>query len=313
MKLKHLVNIPLIIRFIQQKNLFIKKIIFFIIVGLSVMFFKDNLSLSHREEITTVYDLNSMDMVSFEDVIYSDTVIYIDDANVEVLPKQNNVTNAPIKRASSLPNSALTDKKKGGEKNKTLAVQPKNNLTLLLEKVSRKEKLSDWDKFRYTVYKSCVDIKQKYPSIGATELQIYTWTMMVFYNESGYDIHAANPHSSARGLFQAMGNVRKRIDMKVGGDVNHQANAFVRYFECVVKDHKLDVSKINDAGDWYMMVFYPRLTTAPDWTVIGECHKGKKHYKWKSCVYHANAVFDANKDGKIVKAEVRNNMLAKHK
>lgn len=188
-----------------------------------------------------------------------------------------------------------------------------NNLTSLLRKAKNDSKnLSHWDLFRLKVYQCAGNLKETYPNINATQKQLYDWSMKTFYQESKFKKDAANPHSSARGIFQAMANVRKQIKMPVGLPMIQQVDFYEKYIKLQIDSQRLKVENIGSSLDWYLIVFYPALADDSDSVVFAKCNKGKKHYRWKSCCYHANALYDLNNDGIIYKKEIGNHLMCKY-
>lgn len=185
-----------------------------------------------------------------------------------------------------------------------------DNLDMLMVKVKRSPKeLTDWDRFRLAVYKTAISLKETYPNINGTPKQIYSWSMKTFYQESGYDPHAKNPHSSARGLFQAMAATRKALNMPVGLSLNEQVDYYQKYIKMQINSQKIKTDNLNSVGDWYLIVFYPALADKSDNTVFAKCAGFNAKYcnkkgGWKKCNYHANPIYDLNKDGVVYKKEI---------
>lgn len=203
--------------------------------------------------------------------------------------------------------------KKNAETSIKKYVAKDDNLDALMIKVKKNpSSLTNWDRFRLATYKVAISLKNTYPNIDGTPKQIYSWSMKTFYQESKYDPHAKNPHSSARGLFQAMHDTRKALNMPVGLPLNKQVEKYEQYIKMQIEGQKINTSKLNSVGDWYLIVFYPTLADKPDNAVFSKCGGFEKKYckkrSWKKCNYHANPIYDLNKDGIIYKKEICNHI-----
>ncbi len=202
--------------------------------------------------------------------------------------------------------------------NATNISSEKNNLsTLLIKARTKKNQLTNWDYFRLKVYQCANNIKKKYPDINATPEQIYDWSMKTFRQESSFKFDAQNPHSSANGLFQAMANTRKELNMPKNLPLIKQVPYYEQYVCRKIDGQRLNVTKIKSALDWYLIVFYPNLSDESDNTTFAKCGGYAKkfctHRKgWKSCNYHANILYDLNKDGRIFKHEIGKHLFSKY-
>lgn len=200
---------------------------------------------------------------------------------------------------------------------KTKEKEKNNLLQLLIRARTNKTSLTNWDYFRLKVYKTAVNIKNKYPDINATPEQIYDWSMKTFRQESSFKFNAQNPHSSANGLFQAMADTRRDLNMPKNLPLIKQVDYYEQYIYRKINGQKLNVSKISTALDWYLIVFYPNLADDSDNTIFAKCGGYAKKYcthrkGWKSCNYHANVLYDLNKDGKIFKHEIGKHLFSKY-
>lgn len=168
-----------------------------------------------------------------------------------------------------------------------------------VEQLTPKTIKSEWDKFRYNVYQIAGDIKNEFPNIGASQIQIYDWSMKLMFHESRFDPNAHNS-IDAQGLFQAIPSTRKWLKCGTlkGRHWSYQLRAYREYVSKSLKS--LNVSQINDFGDWYYIGLYPAHADKPDWVVFG------KRGAWNrlGSNYRCNKGLDANKDGIITKGEV---------
>lgn len=168
---------------------------------------------------------------------------------------------------------------------------------------------TNWNCFRFEAWEIALRTKERYPSIGLTELQIYDFMMKTFRLESGFLANAATKLGTAQGIFQCTASNRKRLGFPKNWlklSPIQQLPYYEKYLFAsldAIKDH----SKICDRGDFYMINFMPAYADAADTKVLARHCGGKckafghsKHF----CAYHANKAFDLNKDGKITKGEV---------
>lgn len=181
----------------------------------------------------------------------------------------------------------------------------RNNISDLLNRAKRKEKLSEWDQFRLEVWKVAGEIKEEINLPNATQLQVYDWSMKLFWHESRFDPKAKNRDTNAKGMFQVMPFVAK--EMKIPNlcnlSLNQQLPYYKKYIILWLKCQK-DTSKINSAGDWYMLGLYPAYAGYSDSYVFAR--KGTKKYK-------QNKGLDYNKDGIIYKGEIEQKLLSHFK
>jgi hypothetical protein len=208
------------------------------------------------------------------------------------------------------------------EVGKPKVVKTKNsaldNLFLLMNKAKENRKsLTEWDHFRLKVYETSINLKKRYPEMGGSPEQIYDWSMKTFYQESKYKKDAQNPHSSAYGLFQAMANTRKNLNMPKGLSLLQQVPYYEKYIINQIDSQRLNVAQINTPLDWYLIVFYPNLSDKGDGVHFAKCGGYSKKYctkkrGWKHCNYHANSGYDLNKDGIIYKTEIGQHLLQKY-
>lgn len=233
---------------------------------------------------------------------------------------ENNMENDLILNDEPVSNDARIGEIKLIKKESKIEKTDQNtdNLFVLMTKAKRnKSLLSEWDHFRLKVYQTALNLKKRYPNIGGTPEQIYDWSMKTFYQESKYNKDAQNPHSSAYGLFQAMANTRKSLNMPKGLRLIEQVPYYEKYVCGQIDNQRLDVSKIGSPLDWYLIVFYPNLSDKNDSTVFAKCggYEKKRCVKrggWKRCNYHANVLYDLNKDGVIYKSEIGQHLLQKY-
>lgn len=213
--------------------------------------------------------------------------------------------------------SKLNESQKLNVSLKTKEKEKNNLLQLLVRARTNKTSLTNWDYFRLKVYQCATNIKKKYPNINATPEQIYDWSMKTFRQESSFKFNAQNPHSSANGLFQAMADTRRDLNMPKNLPLIKQVDYYEQYIYRKINGQKLDVSKISTALDWYLIVFYPNLSDDSDNAVFAKCGGYARKYcihrkGWKSCNYHANVLYDLNKDGKIFKHEIGKHLFSKY-
>lgn len=258
----------------------------------------------HKQEEEKIYiadqELISMILNEYENNIESDLVV-IDEDN-EKFSKKSSASLGVAKTQVVKSNFTSAD-----------------NLFALMNKAKQnKKKLSEWDHFRLKVYETAINLKKRYPKMGGTPEQIYDWSMKTFYQESKYQKDAQNPHSSAYGLFQAMANTRKSLNMPKGLSLLQQVPYFEKYVIGQIDSQRLNVENINTALDWYLIVFYPNLSDKNDGVVFAKCGGYNKKYctkkrGWKHCNYHANVLYDLNKDAIIYKSEIGQHLLGKYK
>lgn len=188
-----------------------------------------------------------------------------------------------------------------------------NNLTKLLQKAKRdKENLTKWDHFRLRVYKSALNLKNRYPEIDGTPEDIYLWSMKTFHQESRYNGKASNPHSSARGIFQAMASTRKALKMPNNLSEFEQVAFYEKYIIMQIEGQRLKAENLNSSLDWYMITFYPALSDKSDNATFAKCNSYSKwacRKGWKHCNYHANQGYDLDKNCVITKGEIGNHLM----
>lgn len=181
-----------------------------------------------------------------------------------------------------------------------------NNLTKLLFKKEKGEKLSEWDLFRLEVWKISGEIKEEMVLPNASRFQIYDWTMKLFWHESGFDGKAKNKKTSAKGLFQVMPFVAR--EMKIPNLTKmpeiKQLPYYKKYILYWLKIQK-DISKINSAGDWYMLGLYPaHAGSSDDFVFAVKNGRGKKRLN-----YTQNSGLDLDRNGIITKGEIEQKLL----
>jgi hypothetical protein len=173
-----------------------------------------------------------------------------------------------------------------------------------VEQLTPKTIKTEWDKFRYNVYLIAGKIKEEFPDIAATHIQIYDWSMKLMFHESRFDPNAHNS-IDAQGLFQAIPSTREWLKCGTlkGKPWSYQLKAYHEYVRKSLKS--LNVTQINDFGDWYYIGLYPAHADKPDNTVFGK----KGALSRLGANYRCNKGLDANKDGIITKLEVRKLVL----
>ena len=188
-----------------------------------------------------------------------------------------------------------------------------NNLTRLLQKAKRdKGNLTKWDHFRLRVYKTALNLKNRYPEIDGAPEDIYLWSMKTFHQESRYNGKASNPHSSARGIFQAMAATRKALKMPSNLSEFEQVAYYEKYIIMQIEGQRLKAENLNSALDWYMITFYPALSDKSDNATFAKCNSYSKwacRKGWKHCNYHANQGYDLDKNCVITKGEIGNHLM----
>jgi hypothetical protein len=188
------------------------------------------------------------------------------------------------------------------EKKSHVVLTKKEQLTISkngVEQLTPKTIKTEWDKFRYTVYQIAGNIKQDFPDIAATHIQIYDWSMKLMFHESRFDPNAHNS-IDAQGLFQAIPSTRRWLKCGTlrGKHWSYQLQAYEEYVKKSLKS--LDVTQINDFGDWYYIGLYPAHADKPNWTIFGK----KGAWNKLGANYRCNKGLDANRDGVITKGEV---------
>jgi len=188
-----------------------------------------------------------------------------------------------------------------------------NNLTKLLIKAREdSDNLTKWDHFRLQVYRTALNLKKRYPEIDGTPSEIYQWSMKTFHQESRYNGNASNPHSSARGIFQAMASTRKALNMPVGLTEFEQVPYYEKYIIMQIEGQKINPEKLGSALDWYLITFYPRLADKGDHAKFAKCNAFARwacSKGWKKCNYHANQAYDLDEDAIITKAEIGEHLM----
>lgn len=193
------------------------------------------------------------------------------------------------------------------QKKSSKILAKKEELTITkngVEQLTPKTIKTEWDKFRYNVYQIAGEIKKDHPNIGATHVQIYDWSMKLMFHESRFDPNAHNS-IDAQGLFQAIPSTRKWLKCGTlkGKHWSYQLKAYHEYVNKSLQS--LNVTQINDFGDWYYIGLYPAHADKPDNTVFGK----KGSLSKLGANYRCNKGLDENKDGVITKLEVRKLVL----
>lgn len=195
----------------------------------------------------------------------------------------------------------------------SMTVSPKiqsdivNNLSILLEKKRQGFKLSEWDLFRLEVWQIAGQIKNEVYLPNASRFQVYDWTMKLFWHESGFNGTARNKKSNAKGLFQVMPFVAKEMKIPNLTQISEikQLPYYKKYILYWLKCQK-DTSKINSAGDWYMLGLYPAYAGSSDNFVFAK----RNGNRIQSLNYKQNKGLDKNGDGIITKGEIENKLLS---
>ena len=217
-------------------------------------------------------------------------------------------------------------------------LMPRTDKTLSIEIDTCEEFVpSEWFKFKSAAYDTACSLNKDL-GFNMSNLQVYDGLMKVFFSESKFKGTAANPISSARGIIQFMRSTRNKLGIPHNiAELSEleQLHYVSLYYRDRIKSHNIDCKKVDSFIDIYMVVFAPAYTTAPDWKcVYKSCEHGKKICPWyavclsmvkankesalvkgkdrRRCAYHANWGYDRNKDGKILKAEIRDYILKKH-
>lgn len=137
------------------------------------------------------------------------------------------------------------------------------------------------------------DFRVKTREIG-TRLNIDpSWLMAVMAFETGntFSPSIKNPGSSATGLIQFLDKTAQSLGTTTAKLSRMTAVEQLDYVEKYFNQYK---GRINNLGDCYLAVFYPRAMGKPDTFIIATS---------PSATYNANAGLDVNRDGTITRLE----------